>query len=95
MEFEWDEKKNQINRTKHGVDFELASNVWRDPNYILYEDRASNDEERWVAMGYVNHVALLLVVHTYRSDDTERVRIISARKATPHERGRYRKAIDP
>ena len=89
MQFEWDENKSRINRAKHGVDFEFARKVWSDPNFVLYEDRASGSEQRCVAIGDVGKVTVLLVVHTYRGHDEEIVRIISARKATPHERKLY------
>ena len=89
MEFEWDENKNRSNKAKHGVSFEYACEIWLDPNYIIFEDRVSASEERWIAIGRVDTQIVLLAVHTYRGVDEEIVRIISARKATPHERRRY------
>jgi uncharacterized DUF497 family protein len=47
-------------------------------------------EQRWHAIGMVGPAAILLVVHTLPDgDDVDTVRIIGARKATPHERRRY------
>lgn len=89
MQFEWDETKNRINRAKHGIDFEYACEIWLDPDYIIYEDRSSASEERWVAIGLVAGQVVALAVHTYRGERENIVRIISARKATPHERRRY------
>ena len=89
MLFEWDENKNRSNKAKHGISFEYACEIWLDPNYVIIEDRTSTLEERWFAIGLVDAQFVLLAVHTYRGPDEDIVRIISARKATPHERRRY------
>ena len=90
MRYEWDEHKNQINRRKPGVSFELASKVFDDPLHLTKFDRTVDGEERWHALGNALGVVLLLVVHTYRlQDGDEVIRIISARKATSHERRQY------
>jgi len=49
-------------------------------------DLSSVDEERWVTMGLDASGRLLVVVYTWRG---ERVRLISAREATPRERSQY------
>jgi uncharacterized protein len=87
MRFEWDADKDQANRKKHGVSFELATRVFAEPGYVLWEDRIDEDGEmRWHAIGLADAV-LVLVVHVYRStiDGEEIIRIISARKAREHE----------
>ena len=90
MRFEWDENKNRSNRKKHGVGFETAKLVFDDPLHISIQDRFENGEERWRTVGLAGGVVLLLVAHTYRDEDgDEVVKIISARKATRHERVRY------
>jgi len=90
MRFEWDENKNRINKSKHGIDFEYAQRVWDDPNFLILIDINSSEEERWLAIGHVGHMSVVVAVHTYRGDDDDPViRIISARKATKHERTRY------
>ena len=89
MLFEWDENKNRSNKAKHGISFEYACEIWLDPNYVIFEDRTSTSEARWNAIGLVDAQFVLLAVHTYRGLDDDIVRIISARKATPHERRRY------
>lgn len=89
--FEWDDKKNRANQTKHsGIDFETASRVFADPNLVLRKDRIIENEHRWHAIGAVRK-ALLLVVHVYRkeSDGEEIIRIISARAANAQERRIY------
>src|SRR5215471_21704607 len=63
MRFEWDSKKNRINRAKHnGLDFGTAARVFDDPNVVLMYDREVERERRWHAIGAVS-AALLLVVH--------------------------------
>lgn len=89
MRFEWDEKKNTRNRTKHGVSFETAVRVFDDLFQLSRQDRRVSGEERWQTMGMVGNV-VLLVAHTYRVEkDEEVIRIISARKATSRERYSY------
>jgi uncharacterized protein len=34
MKFEWDDKKNAANESKHGIDFENARVLWNDPNRV-------------------------------------------------------------
>jgi uncharacterized DUF497 family protein len=88
--FEWDPDKARSNLAKHGVAFDDAELVWADPLNIVYPDRIIDGEQRWHAVGIVGLVTVLLVVHIYIDEtDAERVRIISARKATPWERKIY------
>lgn len=90
MRVEWDERKNRTNRRKHGVCFELAQEVFDDPLTLSKLDRVEAGEERWHTLGMVEGIVLLLVTHTVRDDHGEEViRIISARKATAHERRHY------
>lgn len=92
MKFAWDEKKNQSNIVKHDVDFEMASEVFRDPFYLSMVDEFSTSEERLQALGVTQDIVLLLVVHTHHTDDGEEmIRIISAQRATKHERRIYEK----
>lgn len=88
VEFEWDESKARSNVKKHGVTFEEAAEAFFDPFY--QEGDASIDEEqRDFIIGYSLSQRLLLVVYTERG---ERMRIISARPATRHERKLYEEA---
>jgi len=88
MNFEWDPDKARANLAKHGVSFELARRVWSDPLHQIVPDRIEDGEVRWHALGLVGAVMMFVVVHSYPdSDDT--IRIVSARKATKHERRRY------
>ena len=88
MEFEWNETKAKANLAKHGVSFELAKLIWDDPLHVVIPDRIEGGEQRWHAIGLAGPVVVLVVVHSYPTDDV-RVRIIGARKATRHERHRY------
>lgn len=90
--FEWDPAKAKANRSKHGVSFEQAATVFRDPRMIsLADDEHSDEEDRWVTIGMDNLASLLVVIHTYRSelDGDFRIRIISARKAKRYEMRQY------
>ena len=90
MRVEWDERKNRANQKKHGVSFELAQEIFDDPLALSKLDRMVGDEERWHTLGMVEGIVLLLVTHTVRHDEDEEViRVISARKATAHERRHY------
>ncbi len=90
MRFEWDENKSRTNRRKHGVSFDIASRVFGDPLHRSILDYVVEGEERWQTLGMVDDVVLLLVAHTIREEDQDVViRIISARKATKHERRQY------
>lgn len=85
-EFEWDDDKAAANAEKHGVTFEQARSVFRDPFAIeLLDDREDYSEDRYILIG-MSAASVLVVVHTQRED---RSRIISARNAEPNERRFY------
>jgi uncharacterized protein len=88
VEFTWDERKNRVNQQKHGVSFETAILVFDDPYHLTRQDREVEGEPRWQTIGIVNGIHVLLVAHTV-DEDQERVRILSARKATRNERSIY------
>ncbi len=91
--FQWDADKSRANKAKHGISFETASLIWNDPDYLVFPDAIYDGEERWLAVGTVGLTTVLVAVHTIRdSSGIELVRIISARKATSHERRRYEQA---
>lgn len=94
MRWTWDPAKAALNLRKHGVSFDLASRVFGDP-YALTLPDPYPDEDRWrtIGMPSSNSPVVLFVVHT-GSDETvpDPVgRIISARRAEPHERKAYEK----
>ena len=74
---------------KHGVGFDEASTAFADTLSIAIPDPDhSDDEERWVIMGFSLRQRLLVVVHT-EDHEQQIVRIISARPADPSERREY------
>jgi uncharacterized DUF497 family protein len=85
----WDREKAAANRLKHGLSFETAVLVFDDPLHASRPD-PHPDGDRWHTIGLVAPV-MLLVVHTWPEEyEGEQVgRIISARKATAHERRAY------
>jgi uncharacterized protein len=92
--FEWDVRKAAENLRKHGVSFrEAASVFWTDDFAVeLYDPEHSEEEERFVTIGFSESAALLLVVHCERLDQTsgnEVVRILSARRADASAKKRY------
>jgi uncharacterized protein len=83
VEFQWHSAKAVANLQAHGVSFELAQTVFRDPFSIeLLDDRENYGEERFVMIGRAEGDVLLFVAYTERA---EHIRIISARRATRHE----------
>jgi uncharacterized DUF497 family protein len=85
MKFEWDGVKEQVNRKKHGLDFDTASKVFFDPHVVEYEDGDVEYEQRFNAIGMVNG-RVLVVTYTMRGPI---IRIISARGAEPYEKRYY------
>ncbi len=87
LRFEWDQKKAAENRAKHRVSFEEAVTVFGDLLGLITDDpRHSEGEERYVLLGLSERQRLLAVMFTERGDV---IRLISARKATRHERRDY------
>ncbi|MBI2368831.1 MAG: BrnT family toxin [Deltaproteobacteria bacterium] len=88
--FEWDPAKGASNARKHRVTFDEASTVFGDPLALLMPDPDhSLDEERYLLLGMSNRRRLLVVAFAERPP---RTRLISARRATQQERGRYEEA---
>jgi uncharacterized DUF497 family protein len=88
MKFEWDPQKAAANIANHGVSFDEAETVFGDPLARLFDDEIHSYEERRNAIfGHSDRGRLLMVSYTERDDD--RIRIISARPATPQESRRY------
>jgi uncharacterized DUF497 family protein len=89
-EFEWDDRKAEANFRKHGVDFETATEVFSD-HFAIEEfdpDSGVHGEDRYRRTGMASGT-LVTVVYTERQD---RIRIISARRATTREHDEYYRA---
>jgi uncharacterized DUF497 family protein len=85
VSYEWDPKKAARNLRKHGVDFADSISALED-ELALTLDEDHPHELRFVTIGTDAFARLLVVVYTIRG---EKVRIISAREATPRERRQY------
>jgi uncharacterized DUF497 family protein len=93
-QFEWDPAKARQNARKHRISFERGATIFLDPNALsLVDEQHSEDEERWITIGLDHTGALLVICHTYReeTENSARVRLISARKATKKETKQYQR----
>jgi uncharacterized DUF497 family protein len=81
----WDGRKAELNARKHGVTFEEAATVFSDPLALIVEDARHPENARIIGESVAGRI--LLVVFIERERDV--VRLISARRATRHERRRY------
>ena len=89
INFTWDENKNEINKKKHGLSFEEASEVFGDENAILFDDPDhSIEEDRFLIIGSIKSAKICIVSHCYRDNDKV-IRLISAREATKNEKRIY------
>ena len=86
MEFEWDDDKNQQNRKKHGISCEEAQEIFFGIVFTSIDERFDYDEIREISIGAIQGVVIVTVIHTERNG---KIRLISARKATPKERRQY------
>ena len=88
LKFDWDPVKAKSNYQKHGVTFTEAKSCFYDPMHILIDDpESSTHESRLILIGVSGKLRVLVVVHLDFPDD--KIRIISARKATKTERKQY------
>jgi uncharacterized DUF497 family protein len=85
VRFVWDPRKAATNLRKHGVSFEEASTAFQDVLGAYYPDTLQDN--RFILIGYSRSQRLLYIVHAEVERDV--IRIISARKATKHEKARY------
>ncbi|MBM4354013.1 MAG: BrnT family toxin [Deltaproteobacteria bacterium] len=82
--FEFDRRKSEINRKKHGIDFEQAISLWDDVARVEVPAR-TEDEPRFLVVGRIAGKHWSAVV-TYRA---WRIRIISVRRSRPEEVALY------
>jgi uncharacterized protein len=85
LRFKWDSAKALANKRKHGVSFHEAATSFEDEHGVYYPDRAH--PERFVLLAYSSRDRLVVTIHAEL--DADRIRIISARKATRGERKHY------
>ena len=91
LTFEWDPDKARVNLLKHGSGFREATTVLGNPLSLTITDPGhSEGEQRFVSMGMSERRRLLVVAHT---EWGERIRIISARRATRREQRDYEQEV--
>ena len=90
MDFEWDEKKRELNIVKHGLDFADASGMFASLMLSALDTRYDYGEDRWLGIGLSQDRIAVIV---YTQPDAETVRVISLRKAVSHERRRFAEAL--
>jgi uncharacterized DUF497 family protein len=86
--YKWTEKKNQINKRKHGFYLSDIGDVFNDPHLIDWYDaeHSSLEEDRYICLGRLHDTVILFVVFVEKGDD---IHLITARKAEPHEEALY------
>jgi hypothetical protein len=92
MQCGWNQEKAERNYRVHGISFETAAEIFRDPYHIVTENYfiVEEGEQRYQAIGMSGGLVLLLVVFVERGGpDEETIHIISARKATDYEKSAY------
>jgi len=90
--FEWDSRKAARNLRKHGVSFDEACTVFSSPLAAIFPDEDhSNGEEREIIVGY--SILNRLLVVSFAEYLHDRVRVISARKATRREQRDYEENV--
>jgi len=90
MTIEWDHEKAKLNFQKHKIRFSDAESVLFDPLALTREDEDAGGEQRFISVGIDALNRVLVVVYTFRGD---KIRIISARRATKKERRCYEEGI--
>lgn len=91
MRLEWDEHKNADNIRRRSLDFADARQIFQRPVLRMLDDRKDYGEDRWIGIGMLDHIRIVVVVFTEVDKDT--IRIISMRKALAHERKQYQQAF--
>jgi hypothetical protein len=89
MRFTWDPAKARRNQRIHGVSFEVAAEIFDDPNHLAGDNYFIEEarEQRMQIIGMTRGLVLLLVVFVERESDE--IRIVSARKAVDYEKSIY------
>ena len=90
MRLTWDPAKNERNLRDHGVDFEDAQQIFDGPTVEFPDDAHSTSEARMRAVGLMYGIEITVIY----TDDAPGVRhLISARKATEHERQAFYREV--
>jgi hypothetical protein len=90
VRFTWDPRKASSNLSKHKVSFEEAVSVFTDPLAIIAEETEYPERAIIIGLSIASRVLVTVFIEVNHDDESEdEIRIISARPATKHERGRY------
>ena len=89
MEFEWDEGKRRTNYAKHGLDLRDAEKVFQDITITAEDNRQDYGEKRFITLGRFEDI-VVVIFYTQRS---EKIRIISMRKANQKEKKAHEEKI--
>jgi len=87
--FEWDEANRRKSEMKHGIAAPEAEEVLLNDPLCQVDERHSDDEQRYVALGVTNDGRRLFISFTVRRN---RLRIISVRPMSRKERTAYEEA---
>ena len=90
MKFDWDEKKNELNIYRHGIDFNDVPEIFNGPMIVKIDDRIDYGEDRFIGIGILGNI---IAVVAFVEMEGEMIRIISARKANKHESKKFEKEI--
>jgi len=85
VEFEFDLRKSESNKAKHGIDFVEAQEIWKSKHVLLSAKDAL--EKRYIVIGTIGQEHWSAII-TYRG---AWIRIISARRSTAAEIETYEK----
>ncbi len=85
MIFEYDDNKSETNKSKHGISFEEAKELWKDPYAFEIPSSQSEDEERFLVLGRIDNKNWTAII-TYRKSN---IRIISVRRSRAKEVALY------
>ena len=85
MLFEYDENKSNINKAKHGIDFQEAQKLWQDPYSFEIPSLQSKDEDRFLILGQIDSKNYTAII-THRDAN---IRIISVRRSRKKETQLY------
>ncbi len=94
--FEWDRAKSAANERKHGVSFQEAISVFANPRTVTIPDEHHSEvEDRSVSIGVsaLSRVIVVITTERYGKNNELTLRVISARKATKHEKTGFFKII--
>lgn len=91
MRFVWDQRKNRDNIRKHGIDFRDVPDMFNHPMLVRLDTRQDYGEDRWIGVGLLKSIVAVVIYIEWLDEET--IRIISARKATGHEKDEYCKRV--